>query len=59
MKFYSDITKSLYNSAQECEAAEAAHLKAEEEKKNGCLVSHIAKIFRSCGQHVFYPLIPQ
>ena len=35
MKFYSDITKSLYDSIQECEAAEAAHLKAEEEKKNG------------------------
>ena len=35
MKFYSDITKNLYDSIQECEAAEAAHLKAEEEKKNG------------------------
>ena len=35
MKFYSDVTKQLYNTVQECEAAEAAHLKAEEEKKNG------------------------
>ena len=35
MKFYSDVTKQLYETANECEAAEAAHLKAEEEKKNG------------------------
>jgi hypothetical protein len=35
MKFYSDVTKVLYNTVEECEAAEAAHLKAEEEKKNG------------------------
>ena len=35
MKFYSEVTKQMYNTATECEAAEAAHLKAEEEKKNG------------------------
>lgn len=35
MKYYSDVTKTMYNTAEECEAAEAAHLKAEEEKKNG------------------------
>ena len=35
MKFYSDVTKTLYDTADACEAAEAAYLKAEEEKKNG------------------------
>lgn len=35
MKYYSDVTKTMYNTAEECEAAETAHLKAEEEKKNG------------------------
>ena len=35
MKFYSDVTKQLYDTMDACEAAEAAHLKAEEEKKNG------------------------
>lgn len=34
MKFYSDITKTLYDTADACEAAETAYLKAEEEKKN-------------------------
>lgn len=35
MKFYSDVTKQLYDTMEACEAAEVAHLKAEEEKKNG------------------------
>ena len=35
MKYYSDITKALYDTAKACEEAEAAHLKAEEERKNG------------------------
>lgn len=35
MKFYSDITKELYDTFEACEAAEAAYTKAEEEKKNG------------------------
>jgi hypothetical protein len=35
MKFYSDVTKNLYDTIEACEAAEAAFLKAEEEKKNG------------------------
>ena len=35
MKYYSDVTKKIYNTAEECQAAEAAVLKAEEEKKNG------------------------
>lgn len=53
MKFYSELTKSLYDTADACAAAEAAHLKAEEEKKNGHKVA-MAKIdelltnFREC-----------
>ena len=35
MKFYSDITKKMYDTAAECEAQEAAFLRAEEEKRNG------------------------
>jgi hypothetical protein len=35
MKFYSDVTKKMYDTAAECEAQEAAFLKAEEEKRNG------------------------
>ena len=35
MKFYSDVTNKLYDTAEACEAAETAFLKAEEEKKNG------------------------
>lgn len=35
MKFYSDVTKKMYDTAEECEAQEAAFLKAEEEKRNG------------------------
>ena len=35
MKFYSDVTKKLYDTAEACEAAETAYLKAEEEKRNG------------------------
>lgn len=35
MKFYSDVTNKLYETAEACEAAETAFLKAEEEKKNG------------------------
>ena len=34
MKYYSDITKALYDTAKTCEEAEASHLKAEEERKN-------------------------
>ena len=35
MKFYSDVTKKMYDTAAEREAQEAAFLKAEEEKRNG------------------------
>lgn len=35
MKFYSDVTKKMYDTVAECEAQEAAFLKAEEEKRNG------------------------
>ena len=35
MKFYSDVTNKLYDTAEACEAAETAFLKTEEEKKNG------------------------
>ena len=35
MRYYSDVTKLMYDTAAECEAQEAAFLKAEEEKKNG------------------------
>lgn len=35
MKYYSDVTKKMYDTAAECEAQEAAFLKAEEEKRNG------------------------
>ena len=35
MKFYSDVTNKLYDTAETCEAAETPFLKAEEEKKNG------------------------
>ena len=47
MKFYSDVTKTLYDTAEACEAAEAAHLKAEEEKKNGhkILMDEIEMLF--------------
>lgn len=34
MKYYSDVTKKMYDTAAECEAQEAAFLKAEEEKRN-------------------------
>lgn len=34
MKFYSELTKELFDTADACAAAEAAHKKAEEEKKN-------------------------
>ena len=35
LKFYSDVTGKLYNSIEECEAAEKAILKEQEERKNG------------------------
>lgn len=35
MKFYSDVTNKLYETAEQCEIEEAKFLKAEEEKKNG------------------------
>lgn len=34
MKYYSELTKTLYDTADACTAAEAAHKKAEEDKKN-------------------------
>lgn len=34
MKFYCEQTKQLYDTAEQCAAAEAAFLKAEEDKKN-------------------------
>ena len=34
MKYYSELTKNLYDTADACAAAEAAHMKAEEDKKN-------------------------
>ena len=34
MRYYSDLTKNLYDTADACAAAEAAHKKAEEDKKN-------------------------
>ena len=34
MRYYSDVTKHMYDTVDQCEAEEAAFLKAEEEKKN-------------------------
>ena len=34
MKFYSEHTKQLYDTAEQCATEEAAFLKAEEDKKN-------------------------
>ena len=33
-RYYSDLTKNLYDTEQACNTAEAAFLKAEEDKKN-------------------------
>ena len=35
MRYYSDVTKLMYETAEQCEIEEAKFLKAEEEKKNG------------------------
>lgn len=47
MKYYSDITKQMYDTVAQCEAEEAAYLKAEEEKKNGhkIALAEIDKLF--------------
>lgn len=54
-RYYSEITKSLYDTAEDCAAAEAAHLKAEEEKKNVykdavAELDAVAEYFKQC-QH--------
>ena len=33
-RYYSDLTKTLYDTEEACNVAEAAHVKAESEKKN-------------------------
>ena len=34
MKYYSELTKQMYDTEEACNVAEAAHVKAESEKKN-------------------------
>lgn len=55
MKYYSELTKTLYDTADACAAAEAAHKKAEEEKKNVykdavAELDAVAEYFKQC-QH--------
>ena len=42
MKYYSDVTHKLYDSAEELEIEEAKILKAEEEKRNGKILAEAA-----------------
>lgn len=53
MKFYSELTKNLYDTADACAAAEAEHLKAEEAKKNSYQIAvqeldDMAAYFKNC-----------
>lgn len=53
MKYWSELTRTMYDTAEQCEVAEAEHLKAEEEKKNSYRnavveLDEIAAYFQAC-----------
>lgn len=53
MKYYSELTKQMYDTEEACNVAEAAHKKAEEDKKNAyqtavAELDTVAEYFKQC-----------